>query len=202
MVKLGAAAALLVSLLAAGCSGADAASPEGAPADDDSDSAEFGDALSKKTDAAIQREIEDAADGLVYANNHDYPNEGYPFETVKESLPANTRTITEAILRDKLAWQIDQHAFADKPIAHLNAMTEPFAKWRDHFRADECFTDLCREVDRLNATLEKNLRGIKVFYFGRDGRPGAVGGRYVNVVVVGRTPKNNLAGVWVIAASF
>jgi hypothetical protein len=172
----------------------------GAPADvPDDDDAAFSEAeIRLKTDASIKREIAAAADGAIYVSEGDYP-----FKAVSASLPDGTRTITEAIVRDKLAWVVDHDPDTDKPLAGLYAEQRSFAEWRRDY--ESCDADSypgpeeCAKIQAMNAALSKNLRGIKVFYFGRAGSPGHVDGVAVSIVIVGRTPKGNLAGVRTIA---
>ncbi len=168
------------------------------PAEDEED---FGEELRTKTDAAVQAEIAAAAKGTVYVSESDNT-----FTLVKASLPDGTRAITEAIVRDKLAWYVDHDENADKPLAKLNMATKTWASWKSESDPKECGTpgsypgpEECAKVRALNDVLGRNLRGIKVYYFGANGSPGHVDGVAVSILIVGRTPKGNLAGVRTLA---
>ncbi|MCA9585928.1 MAG: hypothetical protein KC657_11275 [Myxococcales bacterium] len=176
--------------------GACTATPADLPEDDE---ASFSEAeIRLKTDASIKREIAAAAEGAVYVSEGDYP-----FKAVSASLPDGTRTLTEAIVRDKLAWVVDHDPDTDKPLAGLYGEQRSFAEWRRDYAS--CDADAypgpeeCARIRAMNDVLAKNLRGIKVFYFGRAGSPGHVDGVAVSILIVGRTPKGNLAGVRTIA---
>jgi hypothetical protein len=193
-------AASMLFALSAGCSGSVAEPTPEAPLAGD-DEGDFGDEVRTKTDASIQAEIRAAAAGTIYVSEADYE-----FALVKASLPEGTRTITEAMVREKLAWYIDHDENADKPLATLHAMTESWTKWKQGYAPSECGgegeypgTEECAKMRNLIDVLSRNLRGIKVFYFGAHGSPGHVDGVGVSLVIVGRTPKNNLAGVRVVA---
>jgi hypothetical protein len=183
----------LLSLIACGGSSESSSAPN--ETDDD---APFGDEVKTKTDASIKDEIEQAAQGAMFTSESDYP-----FKVVNASLPDGTRTISEAMVREKLAWVVDHDADADKPLARLNAMSSTFASWKSDFancQADEApGPDDCAKVRKMNDALERNLRGIKVWHFGSRGTPGQVDGTAVSVIIVGRTPKGNLVGVRTIA---
>lgn len=195
-LSLSAILATLALSLSVGCGGS-AAPPEPAPAAEEDD-APFGDEVRAKTDKSIQDEVAAAAEGAIYVSEGDYP-----FKLVKGSLPDGTRTITEALVREKLAWVIDHDPDADKPLATLHAQSETFSAWKKSYASCEADAypgpEECAKIQKMNAALERNLRGLKVFYFGRAGSPGHVDGVAVSVVIVGRTPKGNLVGVRTLA---
>jgi hypothetical protein len=173
--------------------------PEGPVAGDPE--GDFGDEVRRKTDAAIQEEIRAAAVGTIYVSEADYE-----FSMVKASLPADTTSITQEIVREKLAWYVDHDENADKPLATLYASNGTWAEWKRSYEPGECGgegeypgPEECAKIRNLNAVLERNLRGIKVMYFGANGSRGHVDGVGVSLIIVGRTPKNNLAGVRVVA---
>jgi hypothetical protein len=125
---------------------------------------------------------------------------------VKASLPEDTRSITQEMVREKLAWYVDHDENADKPLATLHAMNGNWAEWKRGYEPGACGgegeypgPEECAKIRNLNAVLERNLRGIKVMYFGGHGSRGNVNGVGVSLFLVGRTPKNNLAGVRVVA---
>ncbi len=189
------AALSLFSVVA--CGGAS----EGASATDpsaESEDAPFGDEVKTKTDKAIQDEIAKAAEGTNYTSESDYP-----FKLVSASLDDSQKIITQEIVRDKLAWVIDHDPDTDKPLKSLNAMSSTFTKWRadynDCHEGEAPSPDDCAKIQKMNDALARNLRGIKVMYFGRAGSPGHVDGVGVSVIIVGRTPKGNLVGVRTIA---
>ena len=61
------------------------------------------------------------------------------------------------------------------------------------------FTKNCVKQVALDAVLEANLTDIKIYYFGHRGGLDIVHGDNVSIIVVGRTPEGNLAGVRTIA---
>jgi hypothetical protein len=190
-----ASASLFLSLSAAACGPSPAGDASEQAGDDE---AAFSSDVVTKTDAAIKREIAAAAEGALFTSESDYP-----FKVVSASLPDDTKSITQATVREKLAWVIDHDPDTDKPLASLVGDSSTFAEWRS-LTAD-CVEDVsplpedCAKINRLNAALEKNLRGIKVYYFGRSGTRGHVDGIAVSIVIVGLTPKRNLVGVRTIA---
>lgn len=185
------AAASLV--LAAGC-----ASQDGATASPgDENEADFAQEIRSKTDAQVKAEIEAAAVGANFTSESDY---GFTFVSAK--LDGET-SMTQALVRSKLASFVDADPAADKPLAGLYASTRSFADWKRDYAA--CVPDQspdpadCAIINKMDAVLDKNLRGIKVFYFGKNGARGRVDGIGVSVIIVGRTPSGNLAGVRTIA---
>ncbi len=83
------------------------------------------------------------------------------------------------------------------------AQTGTWAEWKRGYA--NCVPDQspdpadCAIINKMDEVLAKNLRGIKVFYFGREGSRGHVDGVGVSVIIVGRTPSGNLAGLRTIA---
>lgn len=150
-----------------------------------------------KTDAQVKADIEAAAQGVLYVSESDYP-----FTWVEAKLEGQ-KSVTQDLVRSKLASYVDNDEAADKPLASLVAMNGTFAEWkRDYLSCDANAypgPEECAKMKVLNDALEKNLRGIKVIYFGRDGTRGHVDGVGVSIFIVGRTPQGNLAGVRTIA---
>jgi hypothetical protein len=182
--------------LAGGCAS------ETAPADaalaGDENEADFSQEMIKsKTDAQVKAEIEAAAVGANYTSESDY---GFKFVSAK--LNGET-SMTQALVREKVASFVDADPDTDKPLATLYAETRTWAEWKRGYSA--CVPDQspdpadCAIINKMDEALSKNLRGIKVFYFGRDGSRGHVDGVGVSIIIVGRTPSGNLAGVRTIA---
>lgn len=171
-------ACLALTALLFSCA-ADAADPADEPSE------EFSAEVRSKTDAQVQAEIEAAAQGLLYTSESDYP---YTFVTAKLE---GQKSVTQALVREKLASYVDSDDAADKPLASLVAMNGDWPEWKRRFAGTE--------TQVLNDALEKNLRGIEVIYFGRDGTRGNVQGVGVSIFIVGRTPQGNLAGVRTLA---
>lgn len=150
-----------------------------------------------KTDAQVKADIEAAAAGNLYVSESDYP-----FTWVEAKLEGQT-SITQDLVRQKLASYVDNDEDADKPMSSLVAMNGSFAEWkRDYLSCDSNAypgPEECAKMKVMNDALEKNLRGIKVMYFGSRGSRGRVDGTAVSVFIVGRTPSGNLAGVRTIA---
>ena len=180
--------------LGAGCVSEDGAS---AAAAIDENTADFAQDIKSKTDAQVQAEIEAAAVGANFTSESDY---GFTFVSAK--LEGQT-SVTQALVREKLASFVDADPATDKPLASLYASTKTFAEWKRGYAA--CVPDQspdpadCAIINKMDAVLDKNLRGIKVFYFGKNGSRGRVDGVGVSVIIVGRTPSGNLAGVRTIA---
>lgn len=183
--------ALLLSTVACG---------ESASATDDGANepeAEFSAEVRSKTDAQVKADIEAAAAGNLYTSESDYP-----FTWVEAKLEGQT-SITQDLVRTKLASYVDNDEAADKPLASLVAMNGTFAEWKRNYLS--CDANAypgpaeCAKMKVMNDALEKNLRGIKVIYFGREGTRGHVDGVGVSIFIVGRTPQGNLAGVRTIA---
>lgn len=177
----------------AGC--ASETAPSDAAADENE--AEFSQEIRSKTDAQVKAEIEAAAVGANYTSESDY---GFKFVSAK--LNGET-SMTQALVREKVASFVDADPDTDKPLATLYAQTGTWAEWKRNYA--NCVPDQspdpadCAIINKMNAALAKNLRGIKVFYFGRDGSRGHVDGVGVSVIIVGRTPSGNLAGLRTIA---
>jgi hypothetical protein len=184
---------LSFAALAGGCASETAA----ADAAGDENEADFAQEIKSKTDAQVQAEIEAAAVGANYTSESDY---GFKFVSAK--LNGET-SMTQALVRAKVASFVDADPDTDKPLAKLYAETRTWAEWKRGYSA--CVPDQspdpadCAIINKMDDVLAKNLRGIKVFYFGRDGSRGHVDGVGVSIIIVGRTPSGNLAGVRTIA---
>ncbi|MCA9620443.1 MAG: DUF1508 domain-containing protein [Myxococcales bacterium] len=151
------------------------------------------------TDADVEAAITVAAEGALYVSESDYG-----FTYVHAPLADATTPITEELVRELMASYVDADPDADKPLAGLYAMTGDWSEWRttaDSCAAeeDEWYQEICVEQAELDAALEENLSDIQVFYFGSYGGPGYVDGVAVSIIIVGRTPEGNLAGVRTIA---
>jgi hypothetical protein len=194
------ATALFLSIVACGSDQSNIPNANGPALGSEEGEAPWGDELRTKTDAAIKQEIEQAADGANYTSESDYP-----FKVVNASLNDSQTIITQAIVREKLAWVIDHDPDTDKPLANLNASSSSWREWKENYAEGACQEDEapgpddCAKIRKMNDALERNLRGIKVMYFGERGTPGHVDGTAVSVIIVGRTPKGNLVGVRTIA---
>ena len=151
------------------------------------------------TDAEIKAEIENAADGLYYMSESDYP-----FWYVSAPLGPNDTEITDVLLREKLGAVVDADPDADKPMADLVFMERSWQDWKDagHMCWDPEDPDavvLCGKMRNLEQVLESNLDDVRVFYFGGRGEDGNVEGIGVSIFIVGRSPEGNLVGVRTIA---
>jgi hypothetical protein len=179
----------------AGCSSGSGAGD--AEAAGDEPEADFGQEIRSKTDAQVKADIEAAAVGANYTSESDYG-----FKYVSAKLEGQT-SMTQALVRDKVASFVDADPDTDKPLASLYASTSTFTEWKKGYVG--CTPDQspdpadCAKITKMNEVLAKNLRGIKVFYFGRAGSRGHVDGVAVSVIIVGRTPSGNLAGLRTIA---
>lgn len=183
-------AALLVSSAIA-CGEPAAEQPSGDPV------GEFSADVISKSDAQVKADIEAAAAGNLFVSESDYP-----FTWVEATLEGQT-SITQELVREKLASYVDGDEDADKPMSSLVAMNGDWPEWkRDYLSCDSNAypgPEECAKMKVMNDALEKNLRGIKVMYFGSRGSRGHVDGTAVSVFIVGRTPAGNLAGVRTIA---
>jgi hypothetical protein len=200
----GRVSALALALsLAVGCAGAtDSVGPAPAGENDSDNEAEFSqDIVKSQTDANVKAEIEAAAKGANFTSESDFP-----FLYVSAKLPVKLsaqKAITEKLVRTELASFVDNDPDTDKPLATLVGMSKTFTEWKKDFTGcnpDEAPSpEDCAAVTKMNAAIAKNLRGVRVFYFGRAGTQGHVDGVAVSVLIVGRTPSGNLAGVRTIA---
>ena len=187
------ALSLSFATLAGGCASETAPDPAAA----DENEADFAQEIRSKTDAQVQAEIEAAAVGANYTSESDY---GFKFVAAK--LNGET-SMSQALVRAKVASFVDADPDTDKPLATLYAETRTWTEWKKGYSA--CVPDQspdpadCAIINKMDDVLAKNLRGIKVFYFGRNGSRGHVDGVGVSVIIVGRTPSGNLAGVRTIA---
>jgi len=162
------------------------------------DDAPFPDEIAAKTDAAIEREIAAATEGAVYQSEGDFP-----FTLVTAAPSDATTRITPALVREKLARFVDEDPFADKPLATLPSMSGSWTEWRRDFA--ECVDregadpEQCPRITRMNDAIARNLRGVKLFFFGALGKEGNVEGTSVSIFIVGRTPRGALLGVRTVA---
>lgn len=188
-------AALLLSTAVA-CGDSGASDPSSAPASEAGEGEWTADVVSK-TDAQVKADIEAAAAGNLYVSESDYP-----FTWVEAKLEGQ-KSITQDLVRQKLSSYVDNDEAADKPMSSLVAMNGDWAEWkRDYLSCDANAypgPEECAKMKVMNDALEKNLRGIKVIYFGKEGSRGHVDGVGVSIFIVGRTPSGNLAGVRTIA---
>ncbi len=151
------------------------------------------------SDDDIRQAVEKAAEGLTHMSEADYP-----FTWVHAELDGIT-TITEELVRAKLASTIDNDPDADKPLADLYSMTSTWDEWQTSVDScaaeqdDEWYYDQCIKQSALDLALENNLSDLQVYYFGAYGSEGYVDGVGVSILVVGLTPEGNLAGVRTIA---
>jgi uncharacterized protein YegP (UPF0339 family) len=151
------------------------------------------------SDEDVREAIEVAADGAWYTSEADY---GYFY--VGAELDDPDAPITEELVREKMAPFVDEDPDTDKPLADLFADQGSWDEWRRDNAdcADEIsafYQEECEEQAVLDAALAANLTDIQVFYFGSYGEPGYVDGVAVSIIIVGRTPNGNLAGVRTIA---
>jgi hypothetical protein len=194
--RLASLSLVALSLSFAALSGGCASETDSAAAGDENE-ADFSQELKSKTDAEVKAEIEAAAVGANYTSESDY---GFKFVSAK--LNGET-SMTQALVRAKVASFVDADPDTDKPLAKLYAQTGTWTEWKKGYSA--CVPDQspdpadCAIINKMDDVLAKNLRGIKVFYFGREGSRGHVDGVGVSVIIVGRTPSGNLAGVRTIA---
>ena len=150
------------------------------------------------TDKQVQAELEQAAQDAIYVSESD---EG--FQYVYASLDGADSTVTEKLVRSKLAKYVDNDSNVDGPMSELYAMSGSLEEWKSDF--SNCDEDSypgpheCAELQEMLEGLELNLHGIKIFYFGSNGEPGSVDGVAVSVFLVGRTPAGNLAGFRTVA---
>lgn len=207
IARLSLLAALTLSVsLAAGCAGASSTTASADPSAEDDNAEEFSQDLVKtQTDAKVKAEIEAAAVGANFTSESDFPFH-YVSATLKTKL-SSTKAVTETLVRAELASFVDGDPDTDKPLAKLVGMSKTFTEWRKDFTpaSGGCTDDVspsaadCAAVTKMNDAIAKNLRGVRVYYFGRNGRQGHVDGVAVSVLIVGRTPSGNLAGVRTIA---
>lgn len=188
-------AALMLTLTSVafgtGCSGG----PSQASLEEEGDTGPSEAELLKKTDAAVTKEITDSTKGTNYTSESDFP-----FTFVSANLSGEKKP-TEALVRAKFAAFVEGLADADKPLSSLNAMSQTFAKWRtlqDDCDDNEAKSE-CTAMRKMNATIAKDLKNVRVYYFGQQGKPGQVDGTAVSIFIVGITPQGNLAGVHTIA---
>ena len=185
---------LSFAALSGGCASESSVDPAAAG---DENEADFAQELKSKTDAQVQAEIEAAAVGANYTSESDY---GFKFVSAK--LNGET-SMTQTLVRAKVGSFVDADPDTDKPLATLYAETRTWTDWKKGYSA--CVPDQspdpadCAIINKMDDALAKNLRGIKVFYFGRNGSRAHVDGVGVSVIIVGRTPSGNLAGVRTIA---
>lgn len=151
------------------------------------------------TDADLREAIEVAADGAWYTSEADYG-----FSYVGAELNNADEEITEDLVRRMMADFVDGDPDTDKPLADLHAMEGDWNEWKQSpadclEEEDDFYREECEEQAVLDAVLDANLTDVKVYYFGAYGGPGWVDGVAVSIIIVGRTPEGNLAGVRTIA---
>lgn len=149
-------------------------------------------------DDDIQVAAEEAAEGLYYISEGDYP-----YLWVHADLPAPT-AVTEELVRETMAPYVDADPNADGPLTELYGMSRSWDEWRTD--ADSCldepddyYYEMCVKKAALDRVLGDNLTDLQVYYFGAYGEPGWVDGVAVSIIVVGITPEGNLAGMRTIA---
>lgn len=161
----------------------------------------------KATDADVEAAIRLASEGAFYISEADYD-----YRYVHAPIDADAE-IDEALVREALAQYIDNDPDTDKPLADLYVMKGEWDGWFTEASScgdehDDYYTEMCVERAEMDAALAENLTDIQVFYFGSVGGTytdanGAevpwVDGVAVSIVIVGRTPEGNLAGVRTIA---
>jgi hypothetical protein len=153
--------------------------------------------LGAKSDDDVKRDIEAAANGVTYTSESDYPLT----LVFADKQPGDPKNPNEATVRARFASYVDQDPDTDKPLATLASEVRTFAEWKSE-QEEDCAEDSaeeCAKMKNLDEVLAKNLRGIKVYYFGTRGQDGVVDGTAVSVLIIGRTPKGNYAGVRTIA---
>lgn len=166
---------------------------EGAPAAQDAPE------VNTIRDADIQARIEAAAEGAIFVSEADAP-----FTFVQANGPAES-TLDAALVRELFASFVDADEGADKPLSSLVSMSESWDEWESDYAASECTEDTfpgpeeCAAVRKMNEAIEKDLKDVKVFYFGAQGTEGAVDGTGVSVFILGRTPSGSYAGVRTLA---
>lgn len=149
------------------------------------------------SEADLKEAIEVAAEGAWYTSEADY---GYTYVGAELNNP--DEEITEDLVRRLMAPYVDGDPDTDKPLADLYADE---GTWRPmtfddcELEDDEWYREECEELAVLDTVLAENLTDVKVFYFGAYGGPGYVDGVAVSIIIVGRTPNGNLAGVRTIA---
>ena len=151
------------------------------------------------SDEDVRAAIELGAKGASYTSESDYD-----YSYVHADLGGSDLPITVDLVREAMASYVDGDPDADKPLADLYSMEATWADWLTTAdscadESDEWYRELCIEQAELDAALAANLSDLKVFYFGSYGAEGAVDGVAVSIIIVGRTPDGNLAGVRTIA---
>lgn len=149
----------------------------------------------------VETAITKAAEGTYYVSEADYS-----WTYVGAELEDPNAAITVDLVKEKFASYIDEDPDTDKPLADLYSMTrrfEPTVLEACEAETDDYYREVCFEQYELDEALLANLTDIEVFYFGRvggefDGIP-YVDGTAVSILIVGRTPDGNLAGVRTIA---
>jgi uncharacterized protein YegP (UPF0339 family) len=153
------------------------------------------------SDDQIQHAAENAAEGLYYISEGDYP-----YLWVHANLAGPTE-VTEDLVRDTMAAYVDNDPDADSPLAELYSMSASWDEWRttpescleDYDPDDDYYFEMCGKKAALDKVLGENLSDIQVYYFGSYGGPDWVDGVAVSIIVVGITPEGNLAGMRTIA---
>ena len=160
------------------------------------------------TDADVEAALTLAADGAIYVSEGDYG-----FSYVHGEMSDPDAEISDALVRELMAQYVDNDPDTDKPLAELYVDQGDWDGWfTDEPNCaeedDEWYAELCFEQAELDAALKANLTDIKIFYFGSYGgtytneqgeEVSYVDGVAVSIIIVGRTPSGNLAGVRTIA---
>jgi len=120
----------------------------------DDPEADFAQEIKEKTDAQVKSEIASAAAGATFRSESDH---GFTFVSAK--LNGQT-SITQALVREKVASFVDSDPDADKPLASLYASTSTFAVWKNstancHPREVPSPED-CASINNMNAVLATN----------------------------------------------
>ncbi len=161
----------------------------------------------KATDADVEAALRLAAEGAIYISEGDY---GFSYVGAEIDEGA---AITDALVREAFAQYIDNDPDTDKPLADLYVMKGEWDGWFTDAAAcgeedDDYYAEMCLEQAQMDAALAENLTDIQIFYFGSYGGTYTDGngdeveyvdGVAVSIVIVGRTPEGNLAGVRTIA---
>ena len=153
----------------------------------------------RRTDAQIKAALERVIRGY---NVTFRGNEGDSEFRYISATPRPGETINATSLRRMFADVVEADPEADKPLSALYYDDMSFAEWKrraagnpdDGFPADT-------ELQAINKVLSDNLTGIKIYYYGRNGRRGVnrtVEGINASVFVVGKTPSGKIAGLYTV----
>lgn len=151
------------------------------------------------SDDMLQNAINESAPESLYMSESDFP-----YETIYAEGNYAEVSIDEALVRELFSANVELFNDGDS-VDDYFVEAEEFAKFKA--AVDSCVenediatdAEYCENPRILVDTLNQNLRGLKVFYFGQNGEPGTVTGIRVTIIVVGRTEEGNLAGVRTVA---